>query len=64
MYGRKYSELYDEHYDGPAVNKAEPFLVPGVAPVPFDPNDHAVPTDNEPWWKILMDFYSEDVGGD
>jgi len=56
-FSRTYDRLYDEHVDGPALSRAQPLLVPGVADMPFDPNEHAVPKENRPWWQVLQEFY-------
>jgi hypothetical protein len=34
--------------------------VPGLAGIPFDPNDHPVPSDKTPWWRVIVDFYTGD----
>jgi len=61
----EYEKLYDEQIDGPTVNRANPLLIPGVARVPFDPNEHPVPKDQRSWWNMLVDFYSDsDEEGD
>jgi hypothetical protein len=59
-FNRQYDPLYDEQRDGPAETRAAGLHVPGVATLPFDPNEHAVPKDNEPWWQTLIDFYGSD----
>jgi len=57
--GLEYNKLYDEHVDGPAINRALPLAIPGVAQVAFDPNDHPVPKENKPWWQVLIDYYRD-----
>ena len=42
------------------MRRANPLLIPGVADIPFDPNDHPVPRDNTPWWQVIVDFYKGD----
>ena len=61
LFNRAYDPLYDGQKDGPAVSRAAPLLVPALAGMPFDPNEHAVPKDNKPWWQTLIDFYRNDM---
>ena len=57
-FSSEYDKLYDEHVDGPAETRAHPLLIPGVAAIPFDPNDLPVPKEeSRVWWKVLADFY-------
>jgi hypothetical protein len=57
--GLEYNKLYDEHVEGPAINRALPLVIPGVAQVAFDPNDHPVAQENKPWWQVLIDYYRD-----
>lgn len=57
-YSIKYNTLYDEHKDGAAINRADALMIPGVAQIPFDPNQQPVPRENKPWYKVLVDIYS------
>ena len=59
-YRRGYDVLYDEQTDGLAVRRANPLHLPGVANIPFDPNDHPVARDTTPWWQVIVDFYKGD----
>ena len=53
----EYSQLYDEHKEGPCETRADPLIVPGVARFPFDPNQNPISTETtEPWWKLIKDF--------
>jgi hypothetical protein len=60
LYNREYDPLYDEQKDGVAANRAIPMLVPGLASIPFDPNDHAVASDKTSVWDIVKNFYRGD----
>jgi len=60
-YARGYDVMYDEQVDGPTGNRANPLIIPGLASIPFDPNEHPVPTDNQPWWQNIIDFYKGDL---
>ena len=60
IFSRDYSKLYDEHIDGPAVTRASPLIIPGVAINPFDPNDLPMPKDDKKWWQVVMDYYKND----
>jgi hypothetical protein len=33
----------------------------GVAIPPFDPNEHPTARDLKPWWRVLKDFFSDDL---
>lgn len=56
--GREVRRLYDEHRDGPCLNRADPMYFPGVAAVPFDPNQHPVSTEKgKHWIDVLKDFF-------
>ena len=59
-FSRDYNKLYDEHIDGPAVTRANPLIIPGVAINPFDPNDLPMPKDEKKWWQVVMDYYKND----
>lgn len=50
--------LYDEHFDGLAVSRADPLQFKGVATTPFDPTLKPSSSDQiEPWWTTLQDFF-------
>ena len=59
-FSRGYDVLYDEQTDGLAERRAYPLILPGMAEIPFDPNDHPVPKDTTPWWQVIVDFYKGD----
>lgn len=58
---REYNKLYDEHVDGVVSNRADPLHIPGVSRMPFNPDDNPVPRDVKPWWKVLIDFYRNEL---
>ena len=60
LFNSEYSKLYDEHKEGLALDRADALQLPGVAGVPFDPNDHAVPNENKAWWRVIYDYYIND----
>lgn len=60
----KYRSYYDDHSSTPALNRADPLLIPGTSYLPFNPNEHPTPKDNRPWYKILYDFYSSNDNDD
>lgn len=33
----------------------------GTAFIPFDPNDLPVAKDNKAWWKVLQDFFNNEL---
>ena len=56
-----YNPLYDEHKDAVVTNRADPLLIPGVASLPFDPNDHPVAKESDtPWHQLVYDFFTKD----
>jgi hypothetical protein len=57
LFNIDYNKLYDEHKEGPVLNRADALLIPSVATFPFDPNDRAVPKENRKWYQILVDLY-------
>ena len=57
LFGLSYKKLYDEHKDGATIDRADQLLVPGVAKMPFDPNEHATPKDSKPWYSIIKDLW-------
>ncbi len=57
LFNIDYNKLYDEHKEGPVLNRADALLIPNVATFPFDPNDRAVPKENRKWYQILVDLY-------
>lgn len=66
LFSRSYGRLYEENFDGIAPSRADALRIPGVASIPFDPSKHPVPTEEEPWWKLVLDFYkgAEEDGED
>jgi hypothetical protein len=57
-----YSSLYDFHKEGSiATNRADSLLIPGLAAVPFNPRELPVPPKEKPWWRIISDFYRNEL---
>ena len=57
LFNFDYNKMYDEHREGPTLNRADALYIPGVAKFPFDLNDHAFPKENRKWYQILVDLY-------
>lgn len=60
---REFNELYDEKNTGPVMNRADGMVFPGVASVPFDPTDHPIPKDYQPWWAKVAEYFTSDDDG-
>eukprot|EP01041_Mallomonas_annulata_P003559 gene3559-7082_t len=60
-FGRVYNNLYDEHKDGAAENRADQLRVPELSRVVFDPNLHPVPKEKRNLWKAVLDFYRNEL---
>ena len=60
LFDAQFNRLYDEHVEGPAINRADNLILPGVSQVVFHPNRHPRPKEERPWWRTLMDFYRAD----
>ncbi|KAJ1439396.1 hypothetical protein B484DRAFT_415865 [Ochromonadaceae sp. CCMP2298] len=58
---RAYKQLYDEHKEGPCDGRAEPLVIPGVAAIPFDPNQHPSGTEkSESLLSMVKDYFRGD----
>ena len=57
LFDAQFNRRFDEHIEGPAVNRADGLVLPGVSQVVFHPNRHPRPSEETPWWKTLLDFY-------
>ena len=56
--GLEYRSLYDEHRVGACEFRADPLLFPGVAAVPFDPNQNPVSTEKKnSWISVAKEFF-------
>jgi hypothetical protein len=59
LVGQEYRTLYDEHREGPCESRADPLVFPGIATIPFDPNQHPVSTEKvNSWVDVVKDFFS------
>jgi hypothetical protein len=59
LVGQEYKSLYDEHREGPCETRADPLVFPGIATIPFDPNQHPVSTERvNSWVDVVKDFFS------
>jgi hypothetical protein len=55
---RELRGLYDSHKDGPCESRADPMYFPGMATVPFNPNQHPVSTEKgTSWVNVVKDFF-------
>jgi len=52
--------LYDQHKEGICEHRADPMIIPGIASIPFDPNQKPISTEvTTPWWQLVKDFFTE-----
>ena len=56
----QYNPLYDQHKEGSCENRADPMMIPGIASIPFDPNQQPITTEvSIPWWQLVKDFFKD-----
>lgn len=56
----QYNPLYDQHKEGSCENRADPMMIPGIASIPFDPNQIPITTEvSVPWWQLVKDFFKD-----
>lgn len=52
------NRMYDPHKPGYAAGRAEPMVFPGIASIPFDPNEHPLPRQRITFWQRFRNYFT------